>query len=91
MEIIASAFVLATFVEGLITYVFGGSNDAGPRSWIKYVSLGFGVLVSVLYRVDILAAAGLVAIHPFVGYVVSGLVIGRGSNYLNDFVSVFKK
>lgn len=92
MDIIVGAFLLATFVEGLITYLLGKTDEyAGPREWIKYLSLALGVVVSLLYRVDILAATGLVAIHPIVGYVVSGLIIGRGSNYLNDFVSLFKK
>lgn len=90
MEIISGSILLATFVEGLITYLFGPNNELSSREWIKYVSLFFGVVVSVLYQVDILASTGLVAIHPVVGYVISGLVIGRGSNYLNDFVSFFK-
>lgn len=92
MEVIAGAFLLATFVEGLITYLFGKSEgQQGPREWIKYISMGMGVVMAMLYEVDILAATGLVAIHPLIGYAVSGLIIGRGSNYLNDFVSVFKK
>ena len=92
MEIVTGAFLLATFVEGLVTCLLGKSDErTGPREWIKYISLVLGVAIACLYRVDILAATGLIAIHPIVGYVVSGLIIGRGSNYLNDFVSVFKK
>lgn len=91
MEIIAGALLLATLVEGLITYLLGKGDGYAPREYIKYVSLLFGVIVAVLYRVDIFMLAGLVPIHPVVGYVTSGLVIGRGSNYLNDFVSLFKQ
>lgn len=91
MEIIAGALLLATFTEGLINYLFGENSTSVPRTWIKYIALGFGVAVALLFSVDIFALAGLTAIHPLVGQVATGLVIGRGSNYVNDFVSLFNR
>lgn len=89
MDIIAGALLLATFVEGLVNYLVGKGDT--PRSWVKYLALCMGILVCILFRVDIFALAGLVGVHPYVGYVATGLVIGRGSNYINDFVSVFTR
>lgn len=89
MDIIAGALLLATFVEGLVNYLVGKGDN--PRPWVKYLALMCGVIVCVLFRVDIFALAGLVGAHPYVGYIATGLVVGRGSNYLNDFVTLFRK
>jgi hypothetical protein len=90
MENILGILLLATFVEGLINYLFGEGTGEG-RSWIKYVSLVAGVLVAIAYKVDIFVMAGLNPVFPAIGYIVTGIVIGRGSNYLNDFVGLLRK
>lgn len=38
-----------------------------------------------------LALLGFVAVWPLVGQVLTGLIIGRGSNALNDLLSVVTK
>lgn len=87
METFAGITLLAIFIEGLITYLFGKQEGLEPsRPWIKYVALTFGVLLAIAYQVDLLAMAGLTAAVPYVGFIVSGLIIGRGSNYLNDVI-----
>lgn len=92
MEALAGIFLLATLIEGLITYLFGSSPEGAPeRKHLKFVSLGLGIAAAIAYRVDIPAMIGLTTAIPFVGYIVSGLVIGRGSNYLNDIISTFKR
>ena len=59
-------------------------DDDKPPA-LRYAALGFGLILAVAYRVDLLALVGLVSPwSPFVGYVVTGLVIGRGSNFLHD-------
>lgn len=90
MENILGILFLATFIEGLITYIFGESSEQSTRPWVRYVSLVLGVGAAIAYRIDIPAAAGLVGIYPIVGYVVSGLVIGRGANYVNDIVALVR-
>lgn len=82
--------LLATLIEGLITYIFGESSESSTRPWIRYVSLVVGIAAAVAYKIDILAMAGLTAAYPYVGFVISGLVIGRGSNYLNDIVALIR-
>lgn len=86
-------FLLSTLIEGLITYLFGKtSEETPPRPWLKYVSLAMGIALAIAYKVDILAivAPELVPIHPVVGYLVSGLIMGRGANYLNDIIALIK-
>lgn len=91
MNNLIGILLLATFVEGSITYVFGKTTqEMPPRPWLKYVSLMLGVALSVAYQVDLLAMAGMLSIFPFIGNIVSGIIIGRGSNYLNDFITLIK-
>lgn len=87
MELAAILF-LAVFLEGTLTYITGKSE--APRPWIKYVALFAGVLLAIAYKVDIPSMAGLPFV-PFVNYILSGIAIGRGSNYVNDLVTGIKK
>lgn len=54
---------------------------------LRYASALVGILLCIAYRADLLALAGLQATTPFIGYIITGLVIGRGANYLHDLVS----
>jgi hypothetical protein len=81
----ASIFFLATFIEGLVEYMFAKEGES--QKWMKYVALAFGVVLAVAYRVDIPSLLGLAANYGVVNYIVSGLIIGRGSNYVNDVLT----
>jgi len=89
IETISTVFLLAILVEGIIEYFVSDTTKIQP--WIKYVSATFGITVAVLYKVDILSELGAVSDIPYVGSVITGLIIGRGSNYLNDFISKIRK
>lgn len=79
---------LASFVEGFVEYCFGKSEVMKP--YLMYVALAFGVVLCVAYKVDIPSMLGLVASHGWVNWVVSGLIVGRGSNYVNDIFTTIK-
>lgn len=78
-------FVLAVFVEGVIEYFVSDSSKKQP--WLKYVSALFGIVVCMAYKIDLLALLGAVTPYAIVGQIFTGLIIGRGSNYLNDFIT----
>ena len=86
MEILGIIF-LATLVEGMINYIFGDKNNT---FYLKYMALILGVVLAIIYKVDILAMAGLVTEVSFVNYILSGMIIGRGSNYVNDLISTIR-
>jgi hypothetical protein len=48
-----------------------------------------GVALCVAYRLDLLLAAGFQVEVPLVGHVLTGVVIGRGSSFLHQFVEQF--
>lgn len=82
---IAAVLLLATFVEGTVEYFL--SDVARLKPYLKYVALVLGVLVALGYKIDIFGAVGLISPVPFLGAIISGIIIGRGSNYANDLIS----
>lgn len=91
MEAIAGIFLLATIVEGTVAYLFGKNEGGAERVWIPYLTLVLGVAAAVAYKLDVLALVGLPAVYPAVGWVVSGIIIGRGSNYVNDILGSIRR
>lgn len=90
IENFATIFILAVTVEALIAYVLPKNQTEEPREWIKYVSAVLGVAICVVYNADILATLGVLTPVPYVGAVITGLIVGRGSNFLNDFFNRVK-
>lgn len=86
MEIFIGATLLAVLIEGTMTHFFGEGSNIKPE-WMRYFALILGIGAATAYKLDILAALGLPAAYPLIGYIATGLIIGRGSNYVNDFVS----
>lgn len=95
MQELTGIFLLAVFTEATVEYFVAslvkknGKNDRF-RWLIPYVAAILGIGLCVAYQVDILAmiAAGMTPIHPSVGWVVSGLIVSRGSNFLNDMIGL---
>lgn len=86
---IGGIIFLAFFIEGLVEYLFN-RDDGVKQPVLRYVALIIGVALAIAYKVDILAMVGLTTTIPFIGYIVSGIIIGRGSNYVNDAVSMLR-
>lgn len=89
MELLGIIF-LATFIEGLIDYMTGES-DGLSRPYLKYVGLVIGVLVALAYQVDIPTMVGLSATWAPANYILSGIIIGRGSNYVHDILKSLQR
>lgn len=96
MTELAGIFLLAVFTEATVEYfvaaLFDKAGATAPyRRYIPYVAAALGIALCVAYQVDILAmVVGLTPVHPAVGWVVSGLIVGRGSNFLNDLVGLVR-
>ena len=92
------AFALAFIAESMSEYLFASWLGALEAKWtwlenvhpMRYVSLVVGLILAFAYALDIIYEAfGYVAIWPWIGIVITGLAIGRGSNYLHDFWSTY--
>ena len=86
------ALVLAAVVEAVLEYVLGTwfipLSNATRQKVVMAVGLVVGIALALSYQVDILAALGLAP--SLVGQVVTGALIGRGSDYLHGFVKKIK-
>jgi hypothetical protein len=59
---------------------------AGPLM-LRYIAAAVGIALCIAYRVDLLAILGIDSAWPIAGQVVTGLIVGRGSNFVHDFAS----
>ena len=79
--------LLAYLVESMVEY-FVPAN--GLKPYTKYIAAGVGVACSFGFNADVFRDIfGIIAIHPAIGVFATGLIIGRGSNYLNDLHDKF--
>ena len=58
-----------------------------PALALRYVAALLGVGLCIVYRIDLLAYFDLVSPWPWVGWIITGLLIGRGSNFIHDFAT----
>lgn len=86
LSAIAGIFILAVLVEGVVEWLLGAWTFEGPWRFGKaYIAALMAVVVCLAYGADLPAALGLPRV-PWAGEVMTGLTIGRGSNYLNVLV-----
>lgn len=80
-------FEIATFailIEGIITYInqfFVQENFC----WQMLFSMALGIVISVAYKLD-LPAYFMKSNIPYVGCVLTGILLSRGSNYIFDLL-----
>ena len=77
---------IAVVIETLVEFLVAPLLDRVGRSWLlPYAACLFGIGFSFAYRLDILRALlGIVPVHPIIGHLVTGLALGRGSNFVHD-------
>ena len=83
MQDISKMAITAVLVEGIITYI----NEfwvSGAAPWQMILSLILGILVAVAYKFDLLKYMNMESQIPYVGCVLTGILISRGSNYVYD-------
>ena len=98
----AAILILATLVEALVEYLIkpffadpedpdGGGIINLPEKVrtliLRYISALVGVGLCLAYGQDLLAVVDMHSVSPIIGQVITGIVIGRGANYLHDLVS----
>lgn len=90
IQILFLAFLAEALTEYLAAPLVKGEGSRHPAAasplYLRYIAVAVGVLLALAYRADLLAMMGLCAVTPWVGYIVTGILIGRGSNFLNDLV-----
>jgi hypothetical protein len=105
--ILVLAALAEALVEYLFSPIIkaGKENDMQPEpaanqplaglDWrvlaFRYTSAGVGVCLCIIYETDLFQYFGLYPPWPWIGWVITGLLIGRGSNFVHDFASTWLK
>lgn len=53
-------------------------------------SLILGIVVCIIFGIDIFPIVGLNAIVPFVGSIFTGIIVSRGANFVNNLLKRLK-
>ena len=83
-----SIFEIVAFsvlIESLITYYkefFAGGN----APWEIIVSLTLGIVVAIGYNLDLPSYLNLNSHIPYLGNILTGILLSRGSNYIFDLL-----
>ncbi len=86
-------FGLITFailIEAIITYInqfFLHENFC----WEMALSIILGIFVAISYKLDLPAYFNLNSQIPYVGCVLTGILLSRGSNYIFDLINQITK
>lgn len=76
-----SALVFLSVVVETLTEIIKRIWDKLPT---QFVALLWGVILALLCRVDIFTAVGCEQTVPYVGSIISGILMSRGSNWLHE-------
>ena len=97
MDGIALVFLLAVVVEKLvqifkdIVYAIPFLPDEFRPLTLELLSLACGLLLAYQTNIDALAVLNVTIPDHMIGIVITGLVIGKGSNFAHDFFGSFCK
>ena len=81
---IAIIFAFCALNESIIEYLFG--NVAKIHAYVPLISLLTAIILTFAYQINIFSLVlGVQTNSPFLDFLLSGFIISRGSNFINDF------
>lgn len=82
---LAVVFAFSALNESLIEYLFG--SVAVLRPYLPLLALATAIFLTFTYQVNIFGLLlGIQSGNPFLDFLLSGFIVSRGSNFVNDFV-----
>lgn len=91
MDALSLVMLLAVVVEKVVdlfktlVYALTFLPDKFRPLTLELISLGTGILLAYETQVDALGLIGIQTQNALVGVIITGLVIGKGSNFAHDF------
>ena len=89
MEPLSIVLVLSVMVE-VITNGIKAAFPALKGEKSRIIATIIGILLTVSTRVGILTTLNIELNYIFIDYIVTGIVISRGSNAVHDIISIFE-
>lgn len=91
MEGIVLIITLAIIVEALIEYAKSIGKAVLGGGWktavTQIVAIVGSIIICFATGADLFATIGLVFAWPWIGIVLTGIIISRGANYVSDFIT----
>ena len=81
-----SIVTFAVLIEAIITY----TNEFYVQvniCWQMLFSVALGIVLSVAYKLDLPAYFNLKSEIPYIGRILTGILLSRGSNYVFDLIT----
>lgn len=83
--LVALAVLIERLIESFVAPLFEKKHWDGI--YLRYVAIALGVGLTVAGNLNALALApGLSSIHPVIGSVLTGILIGGGASLLHEFL-----
>ncbi len=90
MEGIILLLVMAIVVEALIEYaktIGKAFTNGGMKTAVtQLAAIALGVLLCFMTGGDLFTVVGISFVWPWLGIVLTGIIISRGANYVSDFI-----
>ena len=80
-----SIVTFAILIEAIITY-FNEFYVQGNICWQMIFSLILGIVVAVAYKLDLPSYFNLKSDISYIGCILTGILLSRGSNYCFDII-----
>lgn len=81
---------IAVIIEGLISYVRMLVVDKRFQ-WQVFAAMLLGVGCALAFKIDLFTIAGIPAALPYVGEILTGVLLSRGSNYVFELLGKLDK
>ncbi len=84
---VSKMLMVCIVLEGIITYI-NSFFVVGEPHYQMVLSLIFGIFISVAYKIDLLKLADIESEMPYIGSILTGILISRGSNYVYNILNL---
>lgn len=86
---VSAILVMSVLTEAVITYIKTWVVEKKIQ-WQMIASVMLSIVVCFAYGLDIPALVGIDSSIPFIGNVITGILVSRGSNYIYDLFKTLK-
>ena len=82
-----SIIVMSILIEAIITYTKTLVIEKNIQ-WQIIAAVILSIVICLLYGLDIPALVGIKSPVPYVGSIITGILVSRGSNYIYDLIKM---
>jgi hypothetical protein len=81
--------VLAESLTDTVKFIVTPPDKSELRN--RLIALGFGVLGAVGTKLDLFVVSGIPMWIPWLGVVLTGIILARGANVVHDLINLIQK